>query len=139
MVKYSREPTNKNNSARAMGCDLGTSFTNTYNVTQAIRKWKLQEAKQYLMDVLGKKRVIPGRRFSGCWGRTAQAKEFKRTQGRWPEKSVKAVLGLLKNAEANAEFKNLNSNVERGVIGPIPAMTAIRYGTLSKRFGYQSE
>lgn len=41
--------------------------------------------------------------------RTPQAKEFKATQGRWPVKSAKIVLGLLRNAESNAEFKNLDS------------------------------
>ncbi|CAK9100580.1 unnamed protein product, partial [Durusdinium trenchii] len=29
--------------------------------------------------------------------------------GRWPVKSCKVVLGLLRNAEANAEFKNLDT------------------------------
>merc|ERR1719189_3210025 len=31
------------------------------------------------------------------------------TQGRWPQKSAKVILGLLKNAESNAEFKNLDT------------------------------
>merc|ERR1712182_103396 len=39
-----------------------------------------------------------------------QANEFKHTQGRWPEKSVKMLIGLLKNAEANAESKNLDTD-----------------------------
>merc|ERR1719198_1873343 len=32
------------------------------------------------------------------------------SQGRWPVKSAKIVLGLLRNAEANAEFKNLDAD-----------------------------
>merc|ERR1711935_1321820 len=36
------------------------------------------------------------------------AKAFKMSQGRWPIKSCKVILGLLKNAESNAEFKNLD-------------------------------
>merc|ERR1712048_763608 len=44
----------------------------------------------------------------GTIGRTPQAKEFKMSQGRWPIKSAKIVLDLLKNAESNAEFKNLD-------------------------------
>ncbi|CAE8610078.1 unnamed protein product [Polarella glacialis] len=31
------------------------------------------------------------------------------SQGRWPVKSCKIVLGLLQNAESNAEFKNLDT------------------------------
>ncbi|KAG8695930.1 60S ribosomal protein L17 [Ceratobasidium sp. 394] len=47
-------------------------------------------------------------RFSGGVGRASQAKEFGATQGRWPEKSLKFILRLLKNAESNADAKNLD-------------------------------
>ena len=40
--------------------------------------------------------------------RTGQAKEFKHTQGRWPVKSAKVVLGLLENILSNAEAKSLD-------------------------------
>ncbi len=40
-------------------------------------------------------------------GRCSQAKEFKVTKGRWPEKSVKVILGMLLNLEANATVKGL--------------------------------
>merc|ERR1712087_909157 len=69
---------------------------------------KLEDAKNYLEAVVDKKRVIPFRRFKSGVGRCAQAKEFKTTQGRWPEKSCKIVLGLLRNAESNAESKGLD-------------------------------
>lgn len=42
---------------------------------------KLTKAYTYLGDVLEHKQVIPFRRFSGGVGRTAQAKQFKTTQG----------------------------------------------------------
>merc|ERR1719446_547601 len=70
----------------------------------------LQQAQKYLEDVCEKKRCIPFRKYKGCIGRTPQAKEFKMSQGRWPVKSCKVLLGLLKNAEANAEFKNIDSD-----------------------------
>lgn len=69
---------------------------------------KLNKAYAYLKNVTEKKQCIPFRRFNGGVGRTAQAKEFKTTQGRWPVKSVKYIVDLLKNAEANAEAKGLN-------------------------------
>merc|ERR1711920_939010 len=34
----------------------------------------------------------------------------KMGQGRWPVKSVKVLLDLLRNAESNAEFKNLDTD-----------------------------
>ena len=52
--------------------------------------------------------AIPFRRFAGGIGRTAQGKEFGVSRARWPVKSVEFVLGLLKNAEANAEVKSLD-------------------------------
>merc|ERR1712048_591868 len=66
-------------------------------------------------DVCEKRRCIPFRKFNGCAGRTPQAKAFKMSQGRWPIKSAKILLDLLRNAESNAEFKNLdtdNLNIE---------------------------
>merc|ERR1712050_728953 len=76
----------------------------------AIKGKTLRDAQQYLEDVCEKKRCIPFRKYKGCIGRTPQAKEFKMSQGRWPIKSCKVLLGLLKNAESNAEFKNLDTD-----------------------------
>ena len=66
---------------------------------------KLSKAYAYLNNVKEHKQCIPFRRFNGGVGRTAQAKEFGATQGRWPVKSVKFILDLLKNAESNAEVR----------------------------------
>ncbi|KIK07931.1 hypothetical protein K443DRAFT_672814 [Laccaria amethystina LaAM-08-1] len=77
-------------------------------VAAALSGMKLTKAYDYLGDVKDHKRVIPFRRFAGGVGRASQAKEFKATQGRWPEKSVKFILRLLKNAESNADAKDLD-------------------------------
>ena len=65
----------------------------------------LRKAVRYLKDVIAKKQIVPFRRHVGGVGRKAQAKNFKCSQGRWPEKSAKILLQLLKNAESNAEVK----------------------------------
>merc|ERR550537_1828111 len=70
----------------------------------------LHAAQTYLQDVCEKKRCVPFRKYTGCIGRTPQAKAFKMSQGRWPIKSAKILLGLLKNAESNADFKNLDTD-----------------------------
>merc|ERR1719392_253967 len=70
----------------------------------------LKAAQTYLEAVLEKKQCIPFRRYIGGVGRTPQAKAFKLSQGRWPVKSVKILLDLLRNAESNAEFKNLDTD-----------------------------
>jgi len=68
----------------------------------------LNDAKNYLEAVLEHKRCVPFTKYEGSTGRTGQAKEFGLTKGRWPEKSVRIVLALLKNAASNAEAKRLN-------------------------------
>merc|ERR1719480_683320 len=70
----------------------------------------LKNAQKYLEDVIEKKQCVPFRKFTGCISRTPQAKAFKATQGRWPRKSCKALLDILRNAEANAEFKSLDTD-----------------------------
>merc|ERR1719194_235445 len=93
-----------------MGVDLRVHYKNTYEAAAAIKGMNLQNAKKYLEDVVEKKQCVPFRVYKGCIGRTPQAKAFKVTQGRWPVKSVKIVLDLLRNAESNAEFKNLDTD-----------------------------
>ncbi|KAG6900047.1 hypothetical protein C0993_003678 [Termitomyces sp. T159_Od127] len=110
MVRYAAAAvaTNPEKTSRARGEYLRTHFKNMREVAAALTGLKLTKAYTYLSDVKDHKRVIPFRRFSGGVGRASQAKEFKATQGRWPEKSVKFILRLLKNAEANADAKNID-------------------------------
>jgi len=58
--------------------------------------------------LLKKKQTIPFRRFTGGVGRSAQAKMHNAVQSRWPKKSCEFLLGLLNNAESNAELKGLD-------------------------------
>ncbi|KAH9891591.1 60S ribosomal protein L17/L23 [Cubamyces menziesii] len=110
MVRYAAAAlaTNPEKTSRARGEYLRTHFKNMREVAAALTGLKLTKAYAYLSDVKDHKQVIPFRRFSGGVGRASQAKQFKATQGRWPEKSVKFILRLLKNAESNADAKNLD-------------------------------
>ncbi|KAL4192492.1 hypothetical protein AMTRI_Chr06g194540 [Amborella trichopoda] len=95
--------------ARPRGSDLRVHFKNTRETAFAIRKLPLAKAKRYLEDVLAHKQAIPFRRFCGGVGRTAQAKNrHPNGQGRWPVKSAKFILNLLKSAESNADVKGLD-------------------------------
>ncbi|KAJ1529041.1 60S ribosomal protein L17 [Nowakowskiella sp. JEL0078] len=102
MVRYSID-VDSAKSAKARGSYLRVHFKNTRETATAITGMNLRKAVAYLSDVQDFKRAIPFRRFNGGTGRTAQAKEFGATLGRWPVKSVEFLSGLLKNAEANAE------------------------------------
>jgi large subunit ribosomal protein L17e len=114
MVKYAREPDNPTKSCKARGSDLRVHFKNTRETAQAIKKLELAKAKRYLEDVLAHKQAIPFRRFCGGVGRTAQAKSrHSNGQGRWPVKSATFLLGLLKNAESNAEVNKAQKQRRR--------------------------
>ena len=117
MVKYAIEPLIAKKSAKAAGVDIRVHYKNTWQVANTIRGMTLQKAKQYLKDVLGHKRCVPFVKYNGHVGRTGQAKEFGLTQGRWPEKSVNVVMGLLVNLESNAIVKGLD--VEQLVINHV--------------------
>jgi large subunit ribosomal protein L17e len=84
----------------------------------------LKKAEQYLNDVLEHKRCVPFTKYEGSTGRTGQAKEWGLTKGRWPEKSVRIILGLLKNASSNAESKRLD--VDKLVVKRVVVNQAMR-------------
>ena len=106
MVKYAREPEDATKSCKARGGDLRTHFKNMRETAMAIKKMGLEQAKTYLEEVIAMRRCVVFRRYCGGVGRTAQAKNEGSTngQGRWPKKSAEMLLGILKNAESNAEY-----------------------------------
>lgn len=108
-VGYAHEPLTER-SCRAKGSDLRCHFKNTREAAFALRKMSLHKAKAYLNAVLQRKRAIPFRRHCAKAGRTPQARNEGaiNDQGRWPHKSCQYLLGVLKNAEANAEVKGLD-------------------------------
>ena len=141
-VKYAREPENGTKSCKARGSDLRVHFKNTRETAFALKQRTLQSAKQYLEDVLEHKRAIPFRRFCGGIGRTAQAKNEGSTNGqaRWPSKSCEFILGLLKNAESNAEVRaqtlfRMASHLRCPLYGPLAASHAGK--PLRRQYGHR--
>merc|ERR1712096_48038 len=110
MTRYSVEAENAAKSCKTKGSDLRVHFKNTRESAQAIKGMHLHKAVSYLKAVINKERCIPFNRFAGSIGRTGQTKEFKspHSRGRWPKKSCQILLGMLKNAESNAEVKGLD-------------------------------
>jgi len=106
---YASEPENPTKSCKARGSDLRVHFKNTRETAQAIKGLRLRKAVRFLEDVLIHKQAVPFRRYNGGVSRKAQAKQHSLcTQARWPKKSAEFILGLLRNAESNAEIKGLD-------------------------------
>lgn len=95
---------------KARGSDLRVSFKNTRETGAAIQHMTLTRAKQYLDNVIEKKEIIPFVRFKlGVKGHS-QCQNVSAPIGRWPKKSCEFILGLLKNAESNAEAQGLETD-----------------------------
>ncbi|RHZ61033.1 hypothetical protein CDV55_105614 [Aspergillus turcosus] len=109
MVRYAAQDIPAAKSARARGSYLRVSFKNTRETAQAINGMKLQRALTFLENVKTKTEVVPFRRYAGSIGRSAQGKQWGVTKARWPVKSAQFLLDLLKNAEANADTKGLDT------------------------------
>ncbi|KAA8903860.1 ribosomal protein L17 [Sphaerosporella brunnea] len=110
MVRYAANPANDAKSAKSRGSFLRVSFKNTREAAQAISGMKLTRALTFLENVKEHKEAVPMRRYAGGTGRTAQGKPAGVTRARWPVKSADFLLGLLKNAEANADLKGLDTS-----------------------------
>jgi large subunit ribosomal protein L17e len=112
MGKYSVEVADPKTVAKAKASDVRIHFKNAVEVVAAVKGMTLVRAKAYLNNVLEKKEAIPYKHFTGGRGRHAQSKNLKAPGSLvgWPKNAVKAVLNLLKNAEANAESKTLDAS-----------------------------
>ncbi|KAF8541241.1 60S ribosomal protein L17 [Trichophaea hybrida] len=110
MVRYAANPKNEAKSAKSRGSFLRVSFKNTREAAQAVSRMKLSRAIAFLENVKEHKEAVPMRRYNGSTGRTAQGKQFGVTRARWPVKSAEFLLGLLRNAEANADLKGLDTS-----------------------------
>ncbi|MGA9097588.1 MAG: 50S ribosomal protein L22 [Methanotrichaceae archaeon] len=104
-LNYSLTPAGR--SSRAMGMELHISPKATREICKSLRGMRVKNAQAFLEDVIALKRAVPFRRYRrnvahrhGLVGADA---------GRYPQKSAKAVLEVLKNAMANAEYKGLES------------------------------
>ena len=114
MTKFYSKKEKTEKSVKARCDDVKAHYKNTYSAAMVLKKMTIKKAQNYLEDVLAHRRCVPISRYNSHVARTGQAAEFGLTQGRWPEKSVKALQNLLQNMEANAKAKQLD--IEKLVI-----------------------
>ncbi len=92
--------------ARAVGKELGISPKMAVEVCNYVRLRPLEDAKKRLAGVLALKEAVPVKRYNFDLGHKKGI-----GPGRYPVKACKAILGLLESAEANAQFKGLNTSL----------------------------
>jgi large subunit ribosomal protein L22 len=93
--------------ARAIGRELSISPKASVEVCREIRGMMVEDAMQYLEDVIALKRPVRYHRYNGQVGHR-KGKKFG--AGRFPQKTAKAILDVIKHAQHNAEYKGLDSD-----------------------------
>ena len=111
MARYSVKPEVEGKAAKAKGAYLRVHYKNLREVAFFISGMTPTKAKKVMGDILTFKGICPVTKYTGGVGHHAQAKQFKvpGNKGRWPQKATRAMLDILKNAEANAEAKGLDA------------------------------
>jgi len=93
---------------KASAREARVSHKSAREVCRTVKGMMLTQAKQYLKDVMLKRKPVPFRRFRKKSGhRHGLEKAFA---GRYPVKAAARVLKLLEGAEANAEDKGLDTD-----------------------------
>jgi large subunit ribosomal protein L22 len=126
---YSFKDYNKENMARAVGRSLPISFKQSIEICSFIRNRKVNRAKTILSEAIKTERPIPFKRFDGDVGHKKNI-----AAGRFPKRASEEILSLINSAEANAQFKGLNtSNLVITCISANKAPTTTRYGRKRSR------
>jgi large subunit ribosomal protein L17e len=108
--KYSKEPANPNAFAKARADNVRVSFKNTMNVGRVLQGMSLRRSKKFLNNVLRHSEAVPLTKYNTGRARHAQGNEWKQTNlCSFPTKSIYSMLKILRNAEANAKAKGLES------------------------------
>jgi large subunit ribosomal protein L22 len=132
---YSITELDPERTARASGREVRVSHKAAREVCNAIGEMMLGEAKEFLQQIIEKKRPVAYRRFSKKVGhRHGLEKAFA---GRYPVKAARKVLEVLESAEANADFRGLDIDNLRVIhASAYPGMKIKRY--IQRAFGRSS-
>lgn len=124
---YNKEG-NEAKTARAMAKSLKISPKHCVEICRTIRGMDVEKAKTYLENVIDMKQSVPFKRHNKKVGHRKGQKGWP--SGRYPVKAAGEILKVLINAEANAEYKGMDTeklfiehiSSHRGVIirGVIP-------------------
>jgi large subunit ribosomal protein L22 len=92
---------------KASGREVRISPKHAREICRTVKGMMLTQAKQYLKDVMAKKKPVPFTRFKKKAGHRHGLEGAY--AGRYPVKAAKYVLRVLEGAEANAENKGLDT------------------------------
>lgn len=102
MARYRYSCKVEENMAASVGRDLPISTKQAIEICSHIRRKGIERARSFLKNVTQSKEAVPFRRFNGDVGH-----KKKIGPGRFPQKAAKTILGVIDNAQANAQNKGL--------------------------------
>ena len=105
-IRYSYQPADETKAAKAMGYEMPISFKHAVEICRELRGKKIEEAKKILEDVIALRRPIPFKKYKKKVAHKSGLHKWY--AGRYPQKAAKYILKVLKNLEANAEYKGLD-------------------------------
>ena len=115
--------------ARAVGINLPVSFKHSVEICRFIKNKNVVDVKRLLKGVLEKKTAIPFIKYNFDLGH-----KKKIGPGRYPQNASKEFIKLIESAEANAQFKGLNtSNLVIAHISAHNSGNAWHYGRKTRR------
>ena len=106
-INYAYTDDDKSKTAKALGRSLKISPKHAVEICNKIRGMKIEKAEAYLEDVIEMKTAVPFKRHNKKVGHRRGIGGWP--TGRYPVKAAKQILDILKNAEANAEYKGLDT------------------------------
>ncbi len=101
---YSITDLDPTTTAKASGRELRISPKAAREICATIKGMMLEEAKEFLRQVIAKKKAVPYRRYK----KKLPHRRGLRGAGRYPVKAAKKILEVLESAEANADYKGLD-------------------------------
>ncbi|MEM3626882.1 MAG: 50S ribosomal protein L22 [Candidatus Bathyarchaeia archaeon] len=117
---------------KASGREVRVSHKSAREICKTIKGMMLTQAKKYLREVIAKRKAVPFRRFKKKAGHRHGLE--KAYAGRYPVKAAKQILKVLMGAEANAEYKGLDTERLRIIhASAYPGMKIKRY--MPRAFG----
>ena len=129
MKGYTFKDYKPENMAKAVGMALPISLKQSVEICGFIENKNVNAAKKILQNVMEKKFAIPFKRYNWDLGH-----KRKIGPGRFPEKASKEISKLIESAEANAQFKGLNtSNLIISHISAHKSNKSMHYGRQSRR------
>ena len=108
---YSLKLTDESKIAKAVARDASVSSKKTVNLARVLVGMRTDKAESFLESVVNREQFVPQWRYHG---KTPHHKgvsdKWRVPQAKYPVKAARIILKLLKNAEVNAENKDLDTD-----------------------------